>query len=283
MKRFAGSRWVAVGVAALVGVLMMTVAVVATALPGTRSASSLGFDSDLVTDLFSPAMRILYAAALLAAIYRWLVRPRVAKRVRPRAAMSPWVTLAGLAVVAAIVLLVLPNLHLSPPGETATTFLTTTTGAGDANASPTGAVRAVGPDVWVVVAAAIAGLAYVLLRRRDRPTPSVGSAPTGPASIPDVWVESALDQSDLRSRVLAAYRRVAGRASEVGLGRGGAETVTAHLRRLEDRGGAEPTRRLAQLYNRARFSSHPISAPEATSAEGVSDQIAERIEGAPRH
>jgi hypothetical protein len=283
MKRFAGSRWAAVGVAALVGVLMMAVAVVSTGLPGTGSGSSLGFDSDVVADLFSPAMRVLYAAVLLAAIYRFLLRPRAAKRGRRRASMPPWATLAAMAVVAAVVLLVLPNLHFGGPSETQTTFFTTTTVAGRADGSSAGTVPVVGPDVWVVVAAAIAGLAFVLWRRRSQSAPAVPPMAAGRQVPPSIWIESDLNPSDSRSRVLAAYRGLARRATEVGLGRARTETVTSHLRRLGKRGGAEPTGRLAYLYNRARFSAHPTRDSEVASAENASAQIAKGIEGAADH
>lgn len=282
MKRLAGSRWVPVGAAALVGLLLIVVAAVATGLPGVEPASSPGSDSDVVADLVGPTMRLLYAALLLAAIYRWLIRPRVAKRRRSRDPSSPWATLAALVVVAALVLLVLPSLHFGETGASEDVLATVTTMAEPADPA-SDVVPMAGPDVWVLVAAAVAVSAFAILRWRTGVAPAGVTAPTSPPAPPDVWIESDPGPGDTRSRVLAAYRRVAARAAEVGIARTGSETVTSHLMRLAGSGHEEQSGRLADLYNRARFSRHPTSGSEATSAEELSALIGEGLARARHH
>lgn len=278
MRRFAGSRWAAIGAAALVGVLLAIVAVVATDLPGTVSTSSFDVDAGAVREITSPIMRLVYAIVLLIAIYRWMLGTRVGKRGRRRAPVSPWAVLASMALLAAVVLLVLPNLHFQGSSSSAISSATSTTVVERGAGSASDAAPSVGADVWVVVAAVVAALAFLLLRRRTRPDSVPQAPPTSSTGQISVWVEHDLGAGDSRSRVLAAYHRVARRAAERGWGRAASETVTAHLRRIGGRAGAEPTARLAGLYNRARFSAHPTSDSEADSAEIMSRQIEKEME-----
>ncbi|MGA7272421.1 MAG: DUF4129 domain-containing protein, partial [Acidimicrobiia bacterium] len=256
--------------------LFTVVAVVATGLPGTESAPPPGIDPDVVADLVGPTMRLLYAAVLLAAIYRWLIRPRAARRRRSRDPVSPWATLAAMVVVAAVALLVLPSLHFGGPGASEPVLPTVTTTA-DPAVPTSDAVPVAGPDVWVLIAAAVAVLAFAMFRRRTGAGRAGRYIPTVPSQPPRAWIESSPDPGDTRSRVLAAYRRVAGRAAEVGVARAGSETVTSHLMRLAGSEQEGPTGLLADLYNRARFSIHPTSGSEATSAEQLSKQIREGL------
>jgi hypothetical protein len=111
------------------------------------------------------------------------------------------------------------------------------------------------------VAAGLVGLAaFVALRGRRPPRP-------GPFAPRDTVAAGARDAAaavaipaDPRAAVLAAYARMEAALGAAGLTRRASEAPREYLSRLEAalRGGRRPAARLTALFERARFSEHPV-------------------------
>lgn len=132
----------------------------------------------------------------------------------------------------------------------------------------------------------VAALVILWLLRRPRPTDEApdGSgeedhpleAPVGRA------VRHLRDRSDPRTAVLLAYRELEEALEGLDLPRQAAETPTEHLGRALDHLAidhrrAGPLLELADLYGRARFSDHTITADDQHRAAEALDRANERL------
>jgi hypothetical protein len=109
------------------------------------------------------------------------------------------------------------------------------------------------------IAAGVLGLgAFAILRARRRenaPDPrALVAAGAGDA------IDAIAIPADPRAAVLAAYARMEAALARAGLARRESEAPREYLSRLEDGlgGGRAPAARLTGLFERARFSTHPI-------------------------
>jgi uncharacterized protein DUF4129 len=120
-----------------------------------------------------------------------------------------------------------------------------------------------------------AGLALVRARRRR-----------GPDAEPRALVaqgareaaEAAAIPADPRAAVLAAYARMESALAGVGLARRPSDAPREYLARLEAGlgGGRAPAARLTELFERARFSPHPVGEEDRREAIGALESL--RIE-----
>jgi hypothetical protein len=112
------------------------------------------------------------------------------------------------------------------------------------------------------IAAGVVGLAaaaVVVRSRRRRREDDAGPRATVAAGARDALAAAAIP-ADPRAAVLAAYARMEAALSAAGLARRASEAPREYLSRLEASlgGGRAPATRLTGLFERARFSVHPI-------------------------
>jgi Domain of unknown function (DUF4129) len=133
------------------------------------------------------------------------------------------------------------------------------------------------------IALGLAALGVVAVRRRrpadaDAPTPRATVA----AGVRDALAALALP-ADPRAAILAAYQRMEAALAHAGLARRESEAPREYLTRLEGSLGAvrAPAGRLTALFERARFSPHPVDEEgrrEAIDALGILRAELERPE-----
>jgi hypothetical protein len=113
----------------------------------------------------------------------------------------------------------------------------------------------------------LAGFALVSARRR-RGEPGAEPRALVAAGARDAAVAAAIP-ADPRAAVLAAYARMEAAFASVGLARRPSDAPREYLARLEAGlgGGRAPAARLTELFERARFSPHPVG--EATRSEAI--------------
>lgn len=128
---------------------------------------------------------------------------------------------------------------------------------------------------WLLVLPLLAllGLAvasFVLARRRRAPAPPAAE-PVAEAvvAVLDDALDDLGDERDPRRAVIAAYARMEDVLAEHGLGRRPAETPYEYLARVltDLRASERSARRLTELFERAKFSTHEVS--ERMRAEAV--------------
>jgi uncharacterized protein DUF4129 len=122
-----------------------------------------------------------------------------------------------------------------------------------------------------------AALALVRARRRREP----GSEPRAlvAAGARDAAVAAAIP-ADPRAAVLAAYARMEAAFASVGLARRPSDAPREYLARLEAGlgGGRAPAARLTELFERARFSPHPVGEDTRSEAIGALETLRAELE-----
>jgi hypothetical protein len=131
------------------------------------------------------------------------------------------------------------------------------------------------------IAAGLVGLAAVAVvrsRRRGRTEPDSPRAAVA-AGARDAMAAAAIP-ADPRAAVLAAYARMEAVLDRVGLGRRASEAPREYLVRLDAAlgGGRVPAARLTGLFERARFSTHPIGEDVRRDALGALDELRAELE-----
>jgi hypothetical protein len=133
------------------------------------------------------------------------------------------------------------------------------------------------------IAAGLVGVAAVAVVRARR---RAGAGPVTPraavaAGARDAMAAAAIP-ADPRAAVLAAYARMEAALASVGLGRRASEAPREYLSRLDAAlgGGRAPAARLTGLFERARFSTHPIGEDVRRDALGALDDLRGELEGA---
>jgi len=121
---------------------------------------------------------------------------------------------------------------------------------------------------------ALLGLAvasFVLARRRRAPAPEVDE-PVAEAvvAVLDEALDDLGDERDPRRAVIAAYARMEDVLAEHGLGRRPAETPYEYLARVltDLRASERSARRLTELFEWAKFSTHEVSERMRADAVG---------------
>ncbi len=148
---------------------------------------------------------------------------------------------------------------------------------GERGADHTAAVAAVAAGV----AAGIVGLAgAALLRaRRRRREPEAEPRATVAEGARDAAAAAAIP-TDPRAAVLAAYARMEAVLASVGLARRPSDAPREYLARLEAGlgGGRAPAARLTELFERARFSPHPVGEDLRRDAIGALETLRAELE-----
>jgi hypothetical protein len=122
----------------------------------------------------------------------------------------------------------------------------------------------------------LAGFAVVRARRRE-PTPEPRAAVAAGAR--DAAAAAAIP-ADPRAAVLAAYARMEAALATVGLARRPSDAPREYLARLEAGlgGGRAPAARLTELFERARFSPHPVGEDVRREAIGTLEALHTELE-----
>jgi hypothetical protein len=136
-----------------------------------------------------------------------------------------------------------------------------------------------------VAALLLAGVVVYLFRGRRQDLvfdePEVAGAPVAAAAAAAAAGLRAED--DPRRAVVAAYLRMDLTLAEHGLGRRPAEAPLEHLARVLREAGIPPVagRRLVDLFERARFSSHPVDAAMRDEALAHLEAVRDHLSPAP--
>jgi Domain of unknown function (DUF4129) len=131
------------------------------------------------------------------------------------------------------------------------------------------------------IAAGVVGFAGVaLLRaRRRRREPEAEPRAAVAEGARDAAAAAAIP-ADPRAAVLAAYARMEAALATVGLGRRPSDAPREYLARLEAGlgGGRAPAARLTELFERARFSPHPVGEDLRRDAIGALETLRAELE-----
>lgn len=281
------------GAALIVGSLLIVVA--ATGGLPERNRTSLAFDPASLGEAVLPVIRVAYLAVLLAAFYHLLVGREKTKGRRRRRSVSPVATLLALTLLAVTTFFLLglgddlaPNI-LFPQGDGAGSGQDAigdeAADDGSGSGLPEGAGEEAGSQIealldnplflLALVGAAAVAIA-VLLRPAGDEDEEVPAVP--PAGVPGHKADQAEDDAfavgaqSPRQRIFAAYSGVEAASVRHQVERGQAETVSRHLRRLPI-ASTSAARRLADLYNQARFSPYPIDDHLANDAERLGTTV----------
>jgi hypothetical protein len=131
------------------------------------------------------------------------------------------------------------------------------------------------------IAAGVVGLTGVALvrARRRRREPEAQPRATVAAGARDAAAAAAIP-ADPRAAVLAAYARMEAALAAVGLARHPSDAPREYLARLEAGlgGGRAPATRLTELFERARFSPHPLGEDARHEAIGALEALRTELE-----
>ena len=134
------------------------------------------------------------------------------------------------------------------------------------------------------VAAGIVGLAAFALLRARRRLPEAAADPRAAVAEGALAAAAAAAiPADPRAAVLAAYARMEAALAAVGLARRPSDAPREYLARLESAlgGGRAPAARLTELFERARFSPHPVGEDLRRDAIGALERLNAELEAAP--
>ena len=130
------------------------------------------------------------------------------------------------------------------------------------------------------IAAGIIGCAgLALVRARRRRDPFAEPRATVAEGARDAAAAAAIP-ADPRAAVLAAYARMETALASVGLARRPSDAPREYLARLETGlgGGRAPAARLTELFERARFSPHPVGEESRAEAIGALERLRMELE-----
>jgi len=147
---------------------------------------------------------------------------------------------------------------------------------GERGADHTAAVAALTAGIGAGVVG-FAGLALVRARRRREA--EIEPRATVAAGARDAAAAAAIP-ADPRAAVLAAYARMETALASVGLARRPSDAPREYLARLEAGlgGGRAPAARLTELFERARFSPHPVGEESRAEAIGALETLRMELE-----
>ncbi|HEV7215599.1 MAG TPA: DUF4129 domain-containing protein [Chloroflexota bacterium] len=163
------------------------------------------------------------------------------------------------------------------------TALPASTPAAVPGASPT---VHVGNTIWLAAALGVAVLVVLLAggdllaSSRRRPVPGApATAETPLQEAIDAGIEQSLAEEDPRRAVIAAYAGMERALARHGLARRPQEAPFEYLRRVlpVSRAHAQTVRQLTELYELARFSEHPVTAPMKETALQALERIREDL------
>ena len=272
------ARWdrAAAAVAVVLGLLLVVGASARRPLNGGAAAPSL----PTWPLLFVVGVGLAVSAALGLAILAPIMRVRAGQSGRSALRAGPLTLSLSLLVPAAIIALYTTQgtngerKAIGQPAPASHNKLAGKPGERGADHSTGVAALTAGVGAGVV---GFAGLAIVRARRRREE--DLGPRATVAAGARDA-AAAAVIPADPRAAVLAAYARMETALASVGLARRPSDAPREYLARLEAGlgGGRAPAARLTELFERARFSPHPVGEDSRTEAIGALETLRMELE-----
>jgi len=278
------------GARTLVATLLVTglVAVVAVAATGStaRGTGRIRPPTSTLLDTFLSLglLAVVGGGALL--VYGLVQRRAIAEELAsgryPRTSIVGWI----LFVLAFAALAYIRRTHWGPR-QASTDSDNVVTGTrrlpGSTNAAATHATVYAPHFAWIPVAVALvlavaATAAYLLARRRQRPTAGRALADEVAAVVDDT-LDDLGAESDPRRAVIAAYVRLERVLASHGLPRRRSDTEEEYLARMlaDLELPANSARRLTALFERARFSPHEVDLGMRDEAIGAFEEIRDEL------
>ena len=280
-RREAGPRaLLAVGFGGVV-VLLFGVAALASRSPLSGSATAIGSSSTARerTTAAPDALGLLVLAAGVALLglvvfVRWSASGRREPEPYPEQPpfRAPWLIPSGVVLIPLLICALLvaaaidgSHTRISPHGSSGLSAPV----AGHATVRSSRGASSFSPPSWLppalvgLTAACGAVLAALLIVRRRE----MSHTPSVPTPVLNEAVERSIAElqlsSDPRMAVIAAYRRMESALADAGVARHESEAPREYRTRVLSSLGvsAEPIRSLTGLYERARFSPHPVAPP----------------------
>jgi hypothetical protein len=272
------ARWdrAAAAVAVVLGLLLIVGASARRPLDGGAAAPSL----PAWPLLFVVGVGLVVSAALGLAVLGPIMRVRAGQSGRSALRAGPLTLSLSLLVPAAIIALYTTqgaNGERKVIGQPAPASHNKLAGKpGERGADHSTAIAALTAGVGAGVVG-FAGLAIVRARRR-RETDVQPRAMVA-AGARDAAAAAAIP-ADPRAAVLAAYARMETALASVGLARRPSDAPREYLARLEAGlgGGRAPAARLTELFERARFSPHPVGEDSRAEAIGALETLRMELE-----
>lgn len=272
------ARWdrAAAAVAVVLGLLLVVGASARRPLNGGAAAPSL----PTWPLLFVVGVGLVVSAALGLAVVGPIMRVRVGQSGRSALRAGPLTLSLSLLVPAAIIALYTTqgtNGQRKVIGQPAPASHDKLAGEpGERGAEHSTAIAALTAGVGAGVVG-FAGLAIVRARRRREE--DVEPRAMVAAGARDAAAAAAIP-ADPRAAVLAAYARMETALASVGLARRPSDAPREYLARLEAGlgGGRAPAARLTELFERARFSPHPVGEDSRAEAIGALETLRMELE-----
>jgi Domain of unknown function (DUF4129) len=272
------ARWdrAAAAVAVVVGLLLVVGASARRPLNGGAAAPSL----PTWPLLFVVGVGLVVSAALGLAVLGPIMRVRAGQSGRSALRAGPLTLSLSLLVPAAIIALYTTQgtngerKVIGQPAPASHNKLAGKPGERGADHSTGIAALTAGVGAGVV---GFAGLAIVRARRRREA--DVEPRAMVAAGARDAAAAAAIP-ADPRAAVLAAYARMEAALASVGLARRPSDAPREYLARLEAGlgGGRAPAARLTELFERARFSPHPVGEDSRAEAIGALETLRVELE-----
>jgi hypothetical protein len=272
------ARWdrAAAAVAVVLGLLLVVGASARRPLDGGAAAPSL----PTWPLLFHVGVGLVVSAALGLAVLGPIMRVRAGQSGRSALRAGPLTLSLSLLVPAAIIALYTTHgangerKVIGPPAPASHNKLAGKPGERDADHATGIAALTAGVGAGVV---GLAGLAIVRARRRRQE--DVEPRAMVAAGARDAAAAAAIP-ADPRAAVLAAYARMETALASVGLARRPSDAPREYLARLEAGlgGGRAPAARLTELFERARFSPHPVGEDSRAEAIGALETLRMELE-----
>ena len=272
------ARWdrAAAAVAVVMGLLLVVGASARRPLNGGAAAPSL----PTWPLLFVVGVGLVVSAALGIAVLGPIMRVRAGQPGRSALRAGPLTLSLSLLVPAAIIALYTTHgatgerKVIAQPAPASHDKLAGKPGERGADHTKGVAALTAGIGAGVVGFAALA-----LVRARRRREAEIEPRATVAAGARDAAVAAAIP-ADPRAAVLAAYARMETALASVGLARRPSDAPREYLARLEAGlgGGRAPAARLTELFERARFSPHPVGEDLREEAIGALETLRMQLE-----
>jgi uncharacterized protein DUF4129 len=272
------ARWdrAAAAVAVVLGLLLVVGASARRPLNGGAAAPSL----PTWPLLFVVGVGLVVSAALGIAVLGPIMRVRAGQHGRSALRAGPLTLSLSLLVPAAIIALYTTQgatgqrKVIAQPAPASHNKLAGKPGERGADHTKGVAALTAGIGAGVVGFAALA-----LVRARRRREAEIEPRATVAAGARDAAAAAAIP-ADPRAAVLAAYARMEAALASVGLARRPSDAPREYLARLEAGlgGGRAPAARLTELFERARFSPHPVGEDLREEAIGALETLRMQLE-----
>jgi hypothetical protein len=230
--------------------------------------------------LFVVGVGLVMSASLGIAVLVPLARYRAGHSGRRALRAGPLTLALSLLVPAAVIAIYATPLSGGPRATLAPPSSNSTHDPRERKPSEPGADQSKGIAALAAgIAAGVVGLAAVALARARRRAPEPLPRATVAEGARDAAAAAAIPD-DPRAAVLAAYARMEAALATVGLARRPSDAPREYLARLEAAlgGGRAPAARLTELFERARFSPHPVGEDLRRDAIGALESLRAELE-----